>query len=51
MDRRLIALILGSLTVVFVVMNFTLDAGTIFLILAAVAGLGANYMVARPRRR
>lgn len=48
-NNRAIALVLALLAVVFVVLNFTLeDAGTLFLILAVAAGLGAGYYSRRP---
>jgi len=48
MNNRTIAALLALLTVVFVVLNFTVeDAGTIFLILAVAAGIGAGYYFGR----
>jgi len=48
MNNRTIAALLALLTVVFVVLNFTVeDAGTIFLILAVVAGIGAGFYFGR----
>jgi len=48
-NNRAIALVLALLTVLFVVLNFTVeDAGTIFLILAVAAGFGAGYYFRRP---
>ena len=47
MNNRAIALVLALLTVLFVVLNFTVeDAGTIFLIFAVAAGFGAGYLQA-----
>lgn len=44
MNNRTVAFALALLAVVFVVLNFTVqDAGTIFLILAVGAGVGAGY--------
>ena len=44
MNKRTIALVLALLTVVFVVLNFTIeDAGTNFLVLAVATGIGAGY--------
>lgn len=49
MNNRALAVVLGLLTILFVVLNFTVEgAGTIFLILAAGAGLGAWYFFRRP---
>jgi hypothetical protein len=48
MNNRAVAVVLALLTIVFVVLNFTLeDAGTIFLILAVAAGFGAGYYFRR----
>ena len=48
MNNRTIAALLALLTVVFVVLNFTVEeAGTIFLILAVAAGIGAGYYFGR----
>lgn len=48
MDNRAVALVLGLLTVAFVVLNFTVEgAGTIFLILAVAAGIGSVYFFRR----
>jgi len=43
MSNRSVAIILAVLTAIFIVLNFTVDAGTIFLILAVVTGIGAGY--------
>jgi hypothetical protein len=49
MSSRRLAAVLALLTVVFIVLNFTVqDAGTIFLILAVVAGIGAGYYYGKP---
>ncbi|HYJ24779.1 MAG TPA: hypothetical protein VE027_07220 [Acidimicrobiia bacterium] len=48
MNNRTFAGILALLTVVFVVLNFTVEgAGTVFLILAVAAGIGAGYYFGR----
>ncbi len=48
MNNRVLALALVLLTVAFVVLNFTVEgAGTIFLLLAVAAGLGAAYFFRR----
>jgi hypothetical protein len=48
MKNRILAGLLALLTIVFVVLNFTVDdAGTIFLILAVAAGFGAVYYFRR----
>lgn len=45
MNTRTLASILALLTVVFVVLNFTVGgAGTIFLILAVATGLGSAHL-------
>jgi hypothetical protein len=47
-NSRTIAGIFALLTVVFVVLNFTVEgAGTVFLILAVAAGIGAGYYFGR----
>ena len=44
MNNRTVAFSLALLTILFVVLNFTVeDAGTIFLILAVATGIGAGY--------
>lgn len=43
MNRRSLAIVLAVLAVIFLVLNFTTDAGTVFLILAVVAGIAAVY--------
>lgn len=49
MNNRAVAVILGLLTILFVVLNFRIEgAGTIFLILAVVAGIGAVIYFRRP---
>lgn len=49
MNNRAVAVVLTLLTVLFVVLNFTVDdAGTIFLILAVASGIGAVYFFRRP---
>ncbi|MDH3470432.1 MAG: hypothetical protein OEM94_03850 [Acidimicrobiia bacterium] len=48
MNNRALAVVLTLLTIIFVVLNFTVeDAGTIFLILAVAAGFGAGYYFRR----
>ena len=48
MNNRILAGLLALLTIVSVVLNFTVDdAGTIFLILAVAAGFGAVYYFRR----
>jgi len=48
MNNRAVAVVLALLTILFVVLNFTVeDAGTIFLILAVAAGFGAGYYFRR----
>ena len=48
MNNRALAVGLALLTILFVVLNFTVeDAGTIFLILAVAAGFGAGYYFRR----
>ena len=48
MNNRVLAVALVLLTVVFVVLNFTVEgAGTIFLLLAVAAGFGAVYFFRR----
>ena len=47
-NNRAVAVVLALLTILFVVLNFTVeDAGTIFLVLAVAAGLGAGYYFRR----
>jgi hypothetical protein len=48
MNNRALAGLFALLTVIFVVLNFTIDdAGTIFLILAVAAGIGAGYFLGK----
>jgi hypothetical protein len=48
MNDQVLAVVLALLTVLFVVLNFTIeDAGTIFLFLAVAAGFGAGYYFRR----
>ncbi|MDH3731377.1 MAG: hypothetical protein OES13_09705 [Acidimicrobiia bacterium] len=48
MNNRAVAVVLALLTILFVVLNFTVeDVGTIFVILAVAAGLGAGYYFRR----
>ncbi len=47
MTNRTLAGVLAVLTVVFIVLNFTMDAGTVFLILAVATGLGAGYYLGK----
>lgn len=47
MNNRSLAITLAVLTVTFVVLNFTTDVGTIFLILAVLSALGAGYYFRR----
>ena len=49
MDNRTLAMVVAALAVLFLVLNFVTDAGTIFLILAVVAALLAGYLFSRPR--
>ncbi|HEX2053383.1 MAG TPA: hypothetical protein VHJ78_06635 [Actinomycetota bacterium] len=51
MNDRVLALLLAALTVVFLVLNFTREAGTVFLLLALASGLAAAYFAARLRNR
>lgn len=51
MNNRALAIVLAVLAVVFLVLNFTLDAGTIFLILAIAAAIGAVALLAAARAR
>ena len=47
-NNRVLAVVLALLMVAFVVLNFTVEgAGTIFLLLAVGAGLGAAYYFRR----
>lgn len=48
-NNRILAAGLAVLTVIFVILNFTVEgAGTIFLILAVASGFGAAYAYRRP---
>ena len=50
MNDRVLAALMGVLTVIFLVLNFLIDdAGTLFLILAVASALAAAYFV-RPSR-
>lgn len=51
MNYRALAVVLAVLAVVFLVLNFTTDAGTIFLILAVAAAVGSVVLFARVRAR
>jgi hypothetical protein len=51
LNSRALAVVLGILAVVFLVLNFVVDAGTVFLILAAAAAVGCVVMLSRARRR
>jgi len=47
-----LAILAAILTVVFVVLNFTVeDAGTLFLILAVASGIATVYLASRSRNR
>ncbi|HSJ34367.1 MAG TPA: hypothetical protein VLB85_04880 [Acidimicrobiia bacterium] len=46
-NRTLVALLVAA-AVVLLVLNFTMDAGTIYLILAVVAVLAAVFVARRP---
>jgi hypothetical protein len=46
MNRSILVLLAAAATVLFLVLNFTVDdAGTIFLILAVLAGLLTAYLI------
>ena len=48
MNTRTLALVLAVLAVVFIVLNFTVEgAGTLLLILAVAAAIGAAYLFMR----
>ncbi len=49
MDKRLIAAVLVVAAVVFLVLNFTLAAGTLLLLLAVACGIGAAYLFTTSR--
>ncbi|MFP3712691.1 hypothetical protein [Puerhibacterium sp. TATVAM-FAB25] len=51
MKNRPLAILLAVLAVVFLVLNFTVDAGTIFLILAVAAALGCVALLTVARAR
>lgn len=48
MNSRQLMLLSGVLTVVFLALNFTMEAGTIFLILAVVTGVATVLLATRP---
>ncbi len=50
MNSRALAAALALLAVVFLVLNFAMDAGTVFLILAVAAAVGSAVMISRGRR-
>ncbi|HEX2178108.1 MAG TPA: hypothetical protein VHL54_01120 [Actinomycetota bacterium] len=51
MNNRNLALIAAVLAVLFLVLNFTMDAGTVFLILAVLSGVAAAYLFTKTQDR